>query len=333
MKAAVLSDGGWGTALAMVLADNGHDVALWGRDPDHVRGLEAARENTRYLPGVLLPDSLSVSSNLSASMAGAELVVLAPPAQHLGQLLCRLRDECCVPANAVYVSVSKGIEIGSLRRMSELVGDALGRVPFAVLSGPSHAEEVARRTPTAVVVASTDSATVGVVRNALMNDTFRAYTTDDVPGVELAGALKNVYALAAGVCDGMDFGDNTKAALMTRGNAEMTRLGRALGGRPETFAGLSGVGDLIVTCMSRHSRNRHVGEQLGKGRLLEDICREMGGKVAEGVATAKSAHDLAARAGVETPITDEIHAVLYGGRNPVEAVHDLMTRKARAETE
>lgn len=333
MKAAVLSDGGWGTALAMVLADNGHGVVLWGRNPDHIRALEAARENTRYLPGVSLPDSLSISSDLSASMAGAELVVLAPPAQHMGELLCRLRGECCVPASAVYISVSKGIEIGSLKRMSDLVADALGSVPFAVLSGPSHAEEVARRRPTAVVVASADSATADLVQSAFMNDTFRAYTTEDLSGVELAGALKNVYALAAGVCDGMDFGDNTKAALMTRGIAEMARLGRALGGQPETFAGLSGVGDLIVTCMSRHSRNRHVGEQLGKGRALEDICREMAGKVAEGVATAKSAHDLAARVGVETPITDEIYAVLYEGRNPLKAVRDLMTRKARAETE
>ena len=333
MKAAVLSDGGWGTALAMVLADNGHDVVLWGRTPDHVRGLEATRENARYLPGVSLPDSLSVTSDLSTSMAGAELVVLAPPAQHMGELLCRLREERCALAGATYVSVSKGIEIGSLRRMSELVSDVLGSVPLAVLSGPSHAEEVARRTPTAVVVASMDSATSDAVQGAFMNDTFRIYTTEDVPGVELAGALKNVYALAAGVCDGMDFGDNTKAALMTRAIAEMARLGRALGGRPETFAGLSGVGDLIVTCMSRHSRNRYVGEQLGKGRVLEDIRHAMGGKVAEGVATAKSAYCLAARAGVETPITDEIYAALYEGRNPLKAVHGLMTRKARAETE
>ncbi|MBT4821779.1 MAG: NAD(P)-dependent glycerol-3-phosphate dehydrogenase, partial [Lentisphaerae bacterium] len=226
MRAAVLSDGGWGTALAIVLAGNGHDVVLWGRSPDRVRALGAARENERYLPGVPLPDALSVSADLSEAVYGAELIVLAPPAQHMGELLCRLRDEGEAPPGAVYTSVSKGIEIGSLRRMSELTAAILGDVPFAVLSGPSHAEEVSRRTPTAVVSAALDVPTADAVQDAFMNETFRVYTTEDVPGVELAGALKNVYALAAGVCDGMAFGDNTKAALMTRGIAEMARLGR-----------------------------------------------------------------------------------------------------------
>jgi glycerol-3-phosphate dehydrogenase (NAD(P)+) len=215
--------------------------------------------------------------------------------------------------------------------MSELVEEVLGPVRYVILSGPSHAEEVGRLVPTAVMTASKDMAAARAIQQACMNEFFRVYTSDDVVGAELGGSLKNVLAVAAGVLDGMGMGDNTKAALMTRGIVEMARLGEALGGRPETFSGLSGIGDLIVTCMSRHSRNRHVGEELGKGRKMEDIQREMGMVVAEGVKTASSAYDLARRVGVETPIIDEVHAGLYENKDPRKAVRDLMLRDAKPE--
>jgi len=332
MNIAVLSDGGWGTALALTLVDNGHATRLWGPFPDYVAELQRRRENVRFLPGVSLPAGLCLEADLQRAVAGAELVVLAAPAQYARALLCSLRG-IALPAEPLYVGVAKGIEVSSLLRMSELAQEVLAPRRYAVLSGPSHAEEVARRIPTAVVAASTQPEAARVVQKVFMNQTFRVYTSADVVGVELGGALKNVLALAAGVCDGMGFGDNTKAALMTRGIAEMARLGAALGGRAETFSGLSGVGDLIVTCTSRHSRNRHVGEELGRGRRLEDILGEMGGQVAEGVATARSAHQLARRAGAETPIIDQVHAALYAGRDPRQAVRDLMSREARPETD
>lgn len=330
MRISVLSDGGWGTALALLLVRNGHTVTLWGHFPDYVAEMRRSRENTRFLPGPRLPDDLELSDDLAQAVGGAELIVLAAPAQYTRALVTRVRG---LPRSgeAVYVSVAKGIEVGTLQRMSEVVRDILGPVPFVALSGPSHAEEVALGLPTAVVTASTAPDVAEKAQAAFMGETFRVYTSTDVTGVELGGSLKNVLALAAGVCDGMGFGDNTKAALMTRGNAEMARLGKALGGRPETFAGLSGIGDLIVTCTSRHSRNRYVGEQLGRGRMLAEIQEEMGMSVAEGVKTAHSAHALARRAGARTPIVDEVYASLYEGKDPRQVVHDLMGRDAKPE--
>jgi len=329
MNVAVLSEGGWGTALALTLLENGHATRLWGPFPDYLDEIRRRRENPRFLPGVPLPESLAIEADLARAVAGAALVVLAAPAQYQRSLLDRLRP--VMPAGALCVSVAKGIEVGSLLRMSELVRDRLGPVRLAVLSGPSHAEEVARRVPTAVVAAAHDAADAQAAQGAFMNAAFRVYTADDVTGVELGGALKNVLALAAGMCDGLGLGDNSKAALMTRGLAEMARLGKALGGRPETFFGLSGVGDLIVTCASRHSRNRRVGEALGRGQTLADITRDLGGMVAEGVPTAASAHALARRAGADTPLIDAVHAVLYEGREPRAAARDLMTRAAKPE--
>jgi glycerol-3-phosphate dehydrogenase (NAD(P)+) len=330
MVSAVLSDGGWGTALALTLLGNGHSVTLWGPFADNLGEMARCRENRRFLPGVPLPSDLRLSGDLGAAVAGAELIVLAAPAQYARPLLQALRQLAPRPEPLV-VNVAKGIEVDSLLRMSELVRELLAPRHYAVLSGPSHAEEVARQIPTAVVAAATDPEVASRVQNAFMNDVFRVYTSDDVVGVELGGALKNVLALAAGVCDGMGFGDNTKAALMTRGIVEMARLGAALGGRPETFSGLSGIGDLIVTCTSRHSRNRRVGEELGRGRSLADIVSGMGGQVAEGVTTAASAYRLARLAGVESPIIDQVHAGLYEGRDPRQAVRELMTREAKAE--
>jgi len=330
MKISILSDGGWGTALSNVLCDNGHAVTMWGPFPDYLEEMRRTRRNERFLKGVELPAALRLEPELARACADADLVVLAAPSQYMRSLLGRL---AAVPrkADLIYLNVAKGIETGSCLRISELVAEILGNVRYAILSGPSHAEEVARRMPTAVMTASQDAQAARTVQQAFMNQYLRIYTSDDVIGAELGGSLKNVLALAAGVLDGMGMGDNTKAALMTRGIVEMARLGQALGGRPETFSGLSGIGDLIVTCTSRHSRNRHVGEELGKGRKLADIQREMGLVVAEGVTTASSAHQLARRAGVETPIVDEVYASLYEDKDPRQAVRDLMQRDAKPE--
>ncbi len=330
MNIAVLSDGGWGTAIALLLLQNGHRVQLWGPFPDYLDELRRRRENVRFLPGVTLPDTLELTPDIGAATAAADMLILAAPAQYMRGLLTRLQPLPLAPA-PVLVSVAKGIEVKSLKRMSELVHEMLGPRRLTVLSGPSHAEEVARGIPTAVVCAATEPAAAQCVQKAFMNPRFRVYTATDVVGVELGGALKNVLALAAGVCDGMGFGDNTKAALMTRGMMEMARLGKALGGRPETFFGLSGIGDLIVTCTSRHSRNRHVGEELGKGRTLAEIQQAMGLSVAEGVATAESAYRLACQVGVDAPIIHEVYASLYEGKDPRRAVKDLMAREAKPE--
>jgi glycerol-3-phosphate dehydrogenase (NAD(P)+) len=330
MNISVLSEGGWGTALSMVACDNNHSVTLWGPFPDYVDEMRRTRRNDRFLRGVALPPALALESDLARACAGAEIAVLAAPSQYMRSLLLRLKA-LALPPEVIFLAVAKGIETETCRRMSELVAEILGPVRYAVLSGPSHAEEVSRRVPTAVTTASLDSAAALAVQRAFMNHYLRIYTSDDVVGVELGGALKNVLALAAGVLDGMGLGDNTKAALMTRGIVEMARLGQALGGKAETFSGLSGIGDLIVTCTSRHSRNRHVGEELGKGRSLEEIQRDMGMVVAEGVKTASSAYALARRAAVDTPIIDEVHASLYRGKDPRQAVRDLMMRDAKPE--
>jgi glycerol-3-phosphate dehydrogenase (NAD(P)+) len=325
-----MSDGGWGTALAIQLTANGHDVLLWGPFADYIDTMRGARENTRFLKGVPLPEGLGLTADIRQAVAHAELFTLAAPVPYARGCLEQMRDSGFDPDQPV-VSVAKGIEVGTLKRVSEICGEVLGRHHYAALSGPSHAEEVARGTPTAVVTASADPELAITVQQVFMSDTFRVYTNDDVTGVEIGGALKNVLAIAAGICDGMGCGDNTKAALLTRGIAEMARFGQAMGGRPETFAGLSGVGDIIVTCTSGHSRNRFVGEELGKGRSLDDITTEMGLVVAEGVKTSESAYALARRLGVETPIIDEVYAGLYEDKDVRQGVDDLMTRRARAE--
>ncbi len=330
MNISVLSDGGWGTALAMVLCENKHAVTLWGPFPDYLAEMARTRRNDRFLKGVALPAALRFEPDLACAVAQAELILLAAPTQYVRGTLEKLRA-VPRPAGIIYLNVAKGIETGSCKRISELVAEVLGDVRYAILSGPSHAEEVARRVPTAVMTASRDPQAAAAVQQAFMNEYLRVYTSDDVVGAELGGSLKNVLALAAGVLDGMGMGDNTKAALMTRGIVEMARLGQMLGGRPETFSGLSGIGDLIVTCTSKHSRNRHVGEELGKGRKLPEIQQEMGLVVAEGVTTARSAFQLARQIGAETPIVDAVHACLYDGKDPREIVRDLMLRDPKPE--
>ncbi|MDD3155147.1 MAG: NAD(P)-dependent glycerol-3-phosphate dehydrogenase [Victivallaceae bacterium] len=330
MKCTILSDGAWGTALGMVLCGNGHEVTQYGPFPEYLAQLDQKRENYKFLPGVRLPDAIRFEANIAKATAEAELVVLATPTQYLRSVLEKYQPYYQRDRHLL-LNVAKGIENNTWKLIGEVVEEILGPGRFADLSGPSHAEEVSRKVPTLVTVASENPADAMIIRNAFMNDYFRIYTSDDVVGLELGGALKNIMAIAAGIIDGMHLGDNPKAALMTRAVSEMARLGVALGGKAATFSGLSGIGDLIVTCSSRHSRNRHVGEALGRGEKLEDILHQMDMVVAEGVPTTLGGWTLAHRHGVETPIIDQMYEILYHGKDPKTAVRELMTRSAKAE--
>ena len=279
-----------------------------------------------------MSQNLKFDHNIATAVRDSNLLLLATPSQYMRSVLLKLKDHF-KPEQHLLVNVAKGIENESLLRISQICAEVLGRCRYVALSGPSHAEEVSREVPTAVVAASSDIKLAEQVQQVFMNDYFRVYTATDYVGVELGGALKNVMAIAAGVIDGMKLGDNPKAAMMTRGIAEMSRLGAALGGDPKTFAGLSGIGDLIVTCCSGHSRNRHVGEELGRGKKIDEILKAMGMVVAEGVKTSKSAYCLARQAGIEVPIIDQVYAVLYEGKEVKTAIRELMTRRARTEME
>ena len=330
MKITVLSDGAWGTALALVLRRNGHRVTIWGPFPEYLREMEKTRVNTRFLPGVRLDDELLFEADIMAATAESEWILLATPTQFLRGVLEKFRP-CFRPERQILLNVAKGIEVNSWLRVSEITREVLGESRYVVLSGPSHAEEVSRQVPTAVVAASTDAEAAMLAQKLFMNEVFRVYTSGDPLGVELGGALKNVMAIAAGIIDGMQLGDNPKAAMMTRAIAEMSRLGVALGGEAATFSGLSGIGDLIVTCCSGHSRNRHVGEELGRGKKLDEILQAMGMVVAEGVPTARGACALAHQKQVEVPICEQVLAILQGQQEPAAAIRTLMTRAARAE--
>ena len=329
MKITVLGSGGWGTALALLLLKNGHEVTLWSYIEDESANLREKRENP-VLPGIPLPEELTLTSDLSC-VKGCGVVVMAPPSFAMRQTAVKVAD--LLDEGTVIVSVSKGIEENTSLTMTEVIGQATGdRFPVAALSGPSHAEEVAREMPTSVVSASKDPQIAQMVQDLFMAPMFRVYTTDDVVGVELAGALKNIIALCAGVCDGLGYGDNTKAALMTRGLNEIARLGQAMGGRRETFSGLAGVGDLMVTCTSQHSRNRRCGALIGQGTLPQDAVREVG-MVVEGYYAAAAAMTLAEKLGVEMPLSQAVWRVLYRGKDPRTAALELMTREKRAESD
>lgn len=330
MKITVLGDGAWGTALACNLLYNGHQVTIWGAFPEYLDIMTQNRENIKFLPGVKLPSDLMFSADPAEAADQSDILLLATPTQFLRGVLKRFNALPDIQ-HKVFVNVAKGIEKDSWLRISQLVESESGKVPYVTISGPSHAEEVIRQVPTLVTAASSDPECAKLVQRVFMNDKFRVYTSSDVVGVELGGALKNVFAIAAGILDGMKLGDNPKAALMTRGIHEMGALGELLGGERATFAGLSGIGDLIVTCCSGHSRNRHVGEELGRGKSLPEIMESMGMVVAEGVHTAKGAFALARQAGAETPIIDEINAILYQNRNVAEAINGLMTRAPKSE--
>lgn len=331
MKVTVLGAGSWGTTLALVLLSNGHKVNLWTYRADQAEVMRERRENPGFLPGIQLPPELNIVTDIEAASTRQDMIVAAVPSQFLRSVIEQIAHLDL--AETIVCNVAKGIENKTLMTMSEVMLDVFQREKkenLAILSGPSHAEEVSRNIPTAVVSASFKPRTSRIVQDAFMTPQFRVYVNDDIRGVELGGALKNVIAVAAGISDGAGFGDNTKAAIMTRGIYEITRLGVKLGAQPRTFAGLSGVGDLIVTCMSRHSRNRYVGEQVGKGRKLDDVLKEMV-MVAEGVATARSVRDLEDKYEIELPIVSEVYRVLFEGKNAHQATEDLMTRDAKGE--
>ena len=331
MKVTVLGAGSWGTTLALVLFDNGHDVTLWTYKPEQAKLIQEKHENPTFLPGIHIPPQIRITSDIESACEQRDMIVAAVPAQFLRSVIERIADFDLT--DTIICNVAKGIENTTLMTMSEVLLDVLKherRENIAILSGPSHAEEVCRKLPTAVVSASFKMKTAKVVQDAFLTPYFRVYMNEDLRGVELGGAIKNVIAVGAGISDGAGFGDNTKAAIMTRGVYELTRLGVKMGAQPRTFAGLSGIGDLIVTCMSRHSRNRHVGEQVGKGRKLDDVLKEMV-MVAEGVATTRSVYDLAKKHHVDMPIVCAVYEMLFEGKEPQKATRELMTRDAKGE--
>ena len=327
----VVGAGSWGTTLARLLAGKGHDVRLWVYEKEVAEEIRRHGENRTYLPGVPIPDAVEATDDLAAAVTGAEIVVSVSPSQFVGRVMEEASPH--VAPDALVVSASKGIEISTERRMDQVLASVLSPEQmegFTVLSGPSFAVEVAREEPTAVAVASASEAARKRVQHLFQTDYFRVYTNPDVVGVELGGALKNVIALAAGVVSGLGFGHNTLAAVITRGLAEISRLGVALGARAQTFAGLAGMGDLVLTCTGDLSRNRTVGRRLGEGESLDEILGEMNA-VAEGVKTVEAVRSLAANHGVEMPIATEVHAILHEGRSPEQAVRNLMLREPKAE--
>ncbi len=330
MKITILGSGGWGTALSLLLLKNGHQVTLWSYTEDESANLRNTGENP-VLPGIPLPQELELTSHMEDCVKGRDMVVLATPSFAVRSTATKaapLLDE-----GTVLVSVAKGIEEGTSLTLTQVIQEATqNRFNVVALSGPSHAEEVGRGIPTSVVAAAKDRAAAELVQDTFMSPVFRVYTTDDVMGVELGAALKNIIALCAGICDGLGFGDNTKAALMTRGLVEMARLGQAMGGRRETFSGLAGVGDLMVTCTSQHSRNRRCGVLIGQGKLPRDAVREVG-MVVEGYYAAAAARDLAEKANIEMPITQAVWRVLYRGKDPLKAAMELMGREKKPESE
>lgn len=327
-KVAVIGDGGWGTALAMVLNSNGHDVTVWSPFQDQIDTILEQNENINFLPDVKLSKEIKWTTDREEAVKDADIAVLAVPTKFYRTVAESF--EGLIPAKCKLVSVAKGLDKHTHKRMTETAEEILRTTSVAALSGPSHAEEVARGIPTAVTIASKNNDDSVVLQSAFSNMYFRAYTSSDVIGVELGGALKNIIAVAVGVSDGIGFGDNTRAALITRGLSEMSRLGCKLGARPETFAGLSGMGDLIVTCTSKLSRNRSVGERLGKGEKIEDILNSMK-QAAEGVWNCASARELARSINIEVPITEEVYAIIHEEKNPNDAVASLLSRDVKPE--
>jgi glycerol-3-phosphate dehydrogenase (NAD(P)+) len=324
---AVIGAGSWGTAVAAIAASRTSTV-LWARRPELADDIARAHRNTSYLPDYVLPDALDGTASLEEAVADASVVVMGVPSHGFRDILIEARP-FLGPGTPV-ISLSKGVEQQTLKRMTEVVQEVVPGRPVGVLTGPNLAKEIVAGQPAASVVATTDDRLSEELQQVLSTDAFRVYTNPDLVGCEVAGALKNVMAIASGMADGMGFGDNTRAALITRGLAELTRLGVALGGEPLTFSGLAGMGDLVATCISRQSRNRYVGEELGKGRTIEEITAEMK-MVAEGVKTSRAVVDLAARVGVEMPIAEQVVAVLYEGRKAAEIIPALMRREAKSE--
>jgi len=327
-RVAVIGDGGWGTTLAILLHNKGYKVSVWGPFADYIQLLNRKRKSPKFLPGIRIPKEIFFSADIGEVVDESSLIVLVVPSHFLRGVLVRMKGLNI--SGTPILSATKGIENDTLMRMSEVVEDVLGSSKIAALSGPTISYEVARGIPATCVVSSEDAQLAREMQNTLMSGYFRVYTSSDIIGVELGGALKNVVAIVCGISDGLGFGANTKAAILTRGLVEISRLGLAMGARPETFSGLSGLGDLVTTCISAHGRNRWVGEQIGKGKKLKDILAKME-MVAEGVKTTKSAFMLAERHKVEMPITAQVYAVLYEDKDPHLAVQELMGRQKKAE--
>ena len=320
-RIAILGDGGWGTALSLVLAAKGYSVTLWGAFPRYVAEVQKTRENKKFLPGFRLPANIKLSSDLAAALDASNLIVLATPSQFMRGVLKKIKAQNLKGKS--FISVAKGIEVGSLKVISEVIRQELGRVRLGVISGPSIAREVAQKMPVAVSVASQDPRFAGEIREIFATDYFSLFESRDVLGVELGGSIKNVIAISAGIVEGLGFGSNTRAALFARGVAEMARLGEAMGANRETFMGLSGLGDLATTCLSRHSRNRWLGEEIGKGRKLKAILSKTE-MVVEGVDTARSAYQLSKKYKISMPITEAVYKILFENKNPKETIKALM---------
>ncbi len=328
----MLGAGSWGTALAISLAGSGHRVSLWARRPEAAAFMRAERRNPTYLPGAVLPEDVLVTSDMQEAAAGRDMWVFATPSQAVREAAGRIAS--LAGEELIVVSVAKGIENGTLHTTTQVLHETLGAVVpkahIGVLYGPSHAEEVSAGSPTTVVAAAYSSDAAHAIQDAFMTNRLRVYRNEDVIGVEIAGSVKNVMAIGAGMSDGLGYGDNAKAAIVTRGLAEIKRLGLAMGAESGTFAGLAGIGDLVVTCWSRHSRNRYVGEQIGRGKTLDEVQSEMT-MIAEGVRTTASVYQLARKYHIEMPITEAVHAILFEGKKPQIAVDELMTRSAKRE--
>lgn len=332
-KICVLGAGSWGTALAVHLADLHDSVWLWGRPEDGIESITAEHENRRFLPGIYISENIFPTTDPALALQDADVVVISVPSQALRMVMEKLKPH--IPTHSYLVNTAKGLEISTGMRLSQVMREVLGsswRGRFAVLSGPSHAEEVSLRLPTAVTVAAYNQDTAFYIQDIFMDQYFRVYTNPDVAGVELGGALKNIIALATGITYGLGYGDNTAAALLTRGLAEMIRMGAAMGGDPRTFSGLSGIGDLVVTCGSQHSRNRRAGQLLGQGKNLQETLAAIG-MVVEGVHTTRIVHQLAIEMNIDMPITKACYRILYEGEDPREEVDNLMQRRRKHEVE
>lgn len=327
-KAGVLGAGSWGTALSVLLSDNGHQVTMWSIDENEVKMLNEKREHETKLPGVKLPDQLQITGDLEDTVQGKDFLVLAVPSPFTRSTAAKMSPY--VTEGQIIVDVAKGIEESTLMTLSQQIRQEIPQADVAVLSGPSHAEEVGRRLPTTCVIGAATRKTAEYLQSMFISKVFRVYTSPDILGIELGGSLKNVIALAAGIADGLGYGDNTKAALITRGIAEIARLGVKMGGKIESFTGLTGIGDLIVTCASVHSRNRKAGYLIGQGKSVQEAMDEVK-MVVEGVYSAKAAAKLAEKYQVSMPIVEEVNKVLFEGKAPVEAVDDLMMRESRSE--
>ena len=329
-KITVIGNGGWGTTLAILLQKKGYEVILWGADSGYTKYLREKRENVKYLKGIRIPSEIHITSDISKKLTEAELIVSAVPTPYLRSVLVKFK--VIFNEEIPVVSVTKGIENDTLMRPSEIIADVFGKIPICLLLGPSHAEEVSLGLPTTIVASSNEDGLARIVQDTFTTGRLRVYTNPDIIGVELGAAMKNVIAIASGICEGLEFGDNSKAALITRGLAEISRLGVAMGAQKHTFSGLTGLGDLITTCISPYGRNRRVGEQIGKGRKLQEILKNME-QIAEGVWTTKSVVSLSEKYKVEMPITRETYNILFNDKNPLVAVSNLMMRTPRSEVE